>query len=359
MAKKGGRPGQKGTISIRREEVVEAGRHSGAWKVAYADFVTAMMAFFLLMWLLNMTTEEQRKGLADYFSPNSLLSHANSGNGQPFGGHTPFDAGALASDRGALELQPGPKPPQEVEDDEESDPASPSRSASQATPAPAVKSEAKPGLANTPSHPADGDQSASQAREPAVVTPASAPSTPDAKQEHEVRDQEANERKRLESAAAQLRDAVRNDPALADSAQQLAIDITPQGLRVQILDQERRPMFAFGSSTPNDRARLLLQKTSSVLMKLPERISITGHTDSAPFHSSDRTNWELSADRANAARRLLVEAGLPLSRIQSVVGQADRDPLVANNPMAAENRRIAIMVLRDKPEGQKAPAAEH
>src|SRR5690242_8802549 len=98
MAKKGGRPGQKGAISIRREEIVEAGHHGGAWKVAYADFVTAMMAFFLLMWLLNMTTEEQRKGLADYFSPNNLLSHGSSGNGEPFGGHTPFDDGALASD---------------------------------------------------------------------------------------------------------------------------------------------------------------------------------------------------------------------------------------------------------------------
>ena len=97
----GGKRGQNGrSILIRKEEVIEGGHHGGAWKVAYADFVTAMMAFFLLMWLLNATTEEQRKGLADYFSPNNVLSRASSGVGQPFGGHTPHDEGNLISDRG-------------------------------------------------------------------------------------------------------------------------------------------------------------------------------------------------------------------------------------------------------------------
>src|SRR5580693_2253803 len=97
-------------ILIRKEEVVEGEHHGGSWKVAYADFVTAMMAFFLLMWLLNATTEEQRKGLADYFSPNSMLSHASSGTGQPFGGHTAFDEGALVSDRGAVQISQGKRP---------------------------------------------------------------------------------------------------------------------------------------------------------------------------------------------------------------------------------------------------------
>src|SRR5271157_1945693 len=103
-SKKGERGGQ---IIIRREDVVQGSHHGGAWKVAYADFVTAMMAFFLLMWLLNATTEVQRHGLADYFSPNSLLSHASSGTGQPFGGHTAFDEGALVSDRGSVEIAVG------------------------------------------------------------------------------------------------------------------------------------------------------------------------------------------------------------------------------------------------------------
>src|SRR6201986_2013873 len=102
MRGKGGRKG-KGEILIRKEEVVEGEAHGGSWKVAYADFVTAMMAFFLLMWLLNATTEDQRKGLADYFSPSNLMSHASSGTGEPFGGHTAFDKGALVSDRGAVQ----------------------------------------------------------------------------------------------------------------------------------------------------------------------------------------------------------------------------------------------------------------
>src|SRR3954451_6923688 len=113
MAGKRDRKGSGGII-IKREEVIEGGHHGGAWKVAYADFVTAMMAFFLLMWLLNATTEEQRKGLADYFSPPSVLSHNSSGTGQPFGGHTAFDKGTMVSDRGAALVTVGkaPVPPE-------------------------------------------------------------------------------------------------------------------------------------------------------------------------------------------------------------------------------------------------------
>ena len=107
MARKADRQGKGGNIIIRREEVVEGGGHGGAWKVAYADFVTAMMAFFLLMWLLNATTEEQRKGLADYFSPNSVLSHNSSGMGLPFGGKTAFSTGAMVSDLGAEQVIQG------------------------------------------------------------------------------------------------------------------------------------------------------------------------------------------------------------------------------------------------------------
>ncbi len=108
-----------GTTIIKREEVVEGGHHGGAWKVAYADFVTAMMAFFLLMWLLNATTEQQRRGLADYFSPSNVLGQAATGSGQPFGGHTPNDDGSMVSDKGARTLQPGQvvQPPEPSEDD--------------------------------------------------------------------------------------------------------------------------------------------------------------------------------------------------------------------------------------------------
>ena len=119
----------KGNILIRKEEVVEGEGHGGAWKVAYADFVTAMMAFFLLMWLLNATTEEQRKGLADYFSPNSVLSHNSSGTGQPFGGRTAFSDGAMLSDLGSPEVTVGKQPVVDQPEDDGSDVASHTQSA--------------------------------------------------------------------------------------------------------------------------------------------------------------------------------------------------------------------------------------
>ena len=113
-----------GSVIIKKEEVVEGGHHGGAWKLAYADFMTAMMAFFLLMWLVNMTTIEQKTGLADYFSPNNIMSRGSSGSGQPFGGHTPYDEGSMASDRGAVSVVNARMPPHpEVEDDDSDTPA--------------------------------------------------------------------------------------------------------------------------------------------------------------------------------------------------------------------------------------------
>ena len=119
--------GNRQNVIIKKEEVVEGEAHGGAWKVAYADFVTAMMAFFLLMWLLNATTEDQRKGLADYFSPSNQLSHASSGTGDPFGGHTAFDQGALVSDRGAVQAVDGNRPTPIDPSDPDAQPYAPAR----------------------------------------------------------------------------------------------------------------------------------------------------------------------------------------------------------------------------------------
>jgi chemotaxis protein MotB len=157
---------------------------------------------------------------------------------------------------------------------------------------------------------------------------------------------ERREKQAFEEAAQQIREAVGSDPALAELARQLVIDMTPEGLRIQVLDEDRVPMFPFGSAVPNDRARLLLQKVSPVLARLTQDVSIAGHTDAVPFPGPGRTNWELSAERANATRRLLVDAGLQTTRIRSVTGNADRDPLVPADPLAAANRRISIVVLR-------------
>jgi chemotaxis protein MotB len=344
----------KAEILIRKEEVVEGGHHGGSWKVAYADFVTAMMAFFLLMWLLNATTEEQRKGLADYFSPNSVLSHNSSGMGQPFGGRTAFSDGAMLSDLGTPQVTMGQQP---VVDDVQEDGSDvvlqprPHRDD--------VKSQ-EPDLGGKtpPSRPPSrvAQKAPRAGAEVAAVTPPGAADTPRKPSEAELRAElQRREKDEFERAAQQVRDAVAGDPQLAELARQLAIDMTPDGLRIQIRDADRDAMFPLGSAVPNDKAKLLLQKVASVLARMSQDISIAGHTDAAPYAGTGFTNWELSADRANATRRLLVDSGLQESRVRSVTGNAQRDLAVPTDPLAAANRRISIVVLRSVRPQQQAP----
>ena len=337
--KKGDRP----IIIVRKEEVVEGGHHGGAWKVAYADFVTAMMAFFLLMWLLNATTQEQRQGLADYFSPNNLMARTTSGFGAPFGGLTPNIDGSLASMKGAVQVVMSPPHPVIESDEDEGD--VPAQQSAQRQAGPALTPTAREGgtaaaLRAPPS--ADADPATDLAR-PAP------PAVKDAQDTKDHAEAEGRERAQLERAAQQILDAVRADPALVGIAQQLQVDITPEGLRIQVVDADKQPMFATGSAALNDRARALLAKVAPVLLRLPEGISIAGHTDAQPYRGGDRSNWDLSADRAHATRRLLTDAGLPEARIRAVAGHADREPLLAADPLAAANRRVAIMVLRNRP----------
>jgi len=355
MAGKGDKKGSKGGVIVKKYEIVEGGHHGGAWKVAYADFVTAMMAFFLLMWLLNATTEDQRKGLADYFSPNNLMSHASSGTGDPFGGHTAFDKGAMVSDRGAVEITTGKRPVVEQPGDGD-DPVYKevhrAKSGDGAGVGPVTddqdadengeKSMGQKGMRFAPGPGGGSDVQREGQPDMRPATPAEAAADVAAEKARQ-------EKAAFEGAAEQIKTAVHSDPALADLAKQLAIDMTPDGLRIQILDEVKLPMFPSGSSTPNERVRLLMQKVVPVLMKLSQPISIAGHTDSAPFPGPERTNWELSAERANATRRVLVDGGFPESRVMSVIGDADRDPLLPADPLAAANRRIAILVLRQAP----------
>jgi chemotaxis protein MotB len=349
MAGKREKKGFKGGIIVKKYEIVEGGHHGGAWKVAYADFVTAMMAFFLLMWLLNATTEDQRKGLADYFSPNNLLSHASSGTGDPFGGHTAFDQGALVSDRGAVEISAGKRPVVEKTEDGD-DPVYTdihhARTGDGVGVGPASDDQDADGekpLGQKAMRPAPGPGGG------ADVVREGQPDTRPVTAADVAAEKAREEKAAFEQAAQQIRDAVRSDPALADLVKQIAIDMTPEGLRIQLLDEVKMPMFPSGSATPNERARLLIQKIVPVLMKLSQPISIAGHTDAAPFPGPDRTNWELSAERANATRRLLTDSGFPEPRVKSVIGDADRDPLLPADPLAAANRRIAILVLREAP----------
>ena len=359
-----GRKREKGTIIIRRNEVVEGGHHGGAWKVAYADFVTAMMAFFLLMWLLNATTQEQKRGLADYFSPTSHLSTAPSGSGAPFGGKTPNSDGTLASDKGAIELTRSQPYPVIDEDDTGDQPApfEPSKVPGTAERPSAGEGGAQAGKEQAGKQQAGKEQAGKEqaGKEQAGKEQAGKERSGDqqaaARQlaDRELRaEAERRERKEFERAASQIREAVASDPALADIAKQLMIDITPEGLRIQLLDAERTPMFSTGSSALNERARAVLAKIAPALLLMKEPIAISGHTDSAPYRGGEKSNWDLSADRANATRRLLVDAGLPETRLRSVTGNADREPLIADDPLAAANRRISIVLLRDHPTARR------
>jgi len=334
-------------ILIRREEGGDSsGHHGGAWKVAYADFVTAMMAFFLLMWLLNATTEEQRTGLADYFSPTNFFGRSVSGSGQPFGGSTPNDPGIAASSTGSPQVIEGRQP--QSPDDEADDPAP------DATPTPGDGAELRQGNEHQAGtkvpQPGVAAQaltlSADHAGMPLAPTPNAASAAPAKPAPAHGVNEADRERQMLDEAGAQLMEAIRHDPALQDAAGQLTIQAVPEGLRIQVVDAERRPMFALGGASPTPRVRELMRRVATVLAGLPNEISIAGHTDALTYRGQDRGNWELSSERANAVRRILAEAGLAESRVRSVTGNADRDLLMPGDPLNPANRRISIIVLR-------------
>ena len=332
MAKRG--KGDGGITIIKRVEAAAHGHHGGAWKVAYADFVTAMMAFFLLMWLLNATTEEQRRGIADFFNPSNALATGTSGMGQPFGGTTPHSAGNMASDTGAIRLERGPRPTeQEIEMDEAERPAQPVR-----------RHEAPPGDEDQAAQLGAAQHGARQHGAEAAAAPA-----PEALTHEATRRREAArvEQERFEDMADALRQTFLADPALAELARQVLVEITPEGLRVQLLEADGQPMFATGGAVPTERARLMIQRVAQAAARLPNPIQVTGHTDSTPFRGAGtRSNWDLSAERANATRRMLAEAGVGEARMRGVTGMADRDPLLPQQPQAAGNRRVAITLLR-------------
>ena len=275
------------------KKVSGGGHHGGAWKVAYADFVTAMMAFFLLMWLINTTDPEQKRGIAEYFAPASV-SETTSGSGGILGGT------ALGDD--------GPK-----------------SSGSQS-----VLEELAPEAPAT-------DQTGS-----------SLSSASDAALQAEIQKREAAE---FASAAESLRQAMQSMPELAELSKQLNVDQTPEGLRIQLVDQEGRSMFDNNSSRPNARAQVLLRAVSKVINQLPNRISITGHTSATAGsnRASAPADWSLSSERANGSRLVLQGAGVDPDRVYSVAGKAGSDPLYPDDPTLAGNRRIAIVLLREAP----------
>ncbi|WP_417488758.1 flagellar motor protein MotB [Maricaulis sp.] len=289
-------------IIIKKITKVAGGHHGGAWKVAYADFVTAMMAFFLLMWLINTTTPEQKRGIADYFAPASV-SPSTSGSGQPFGGTTPGQDGVQGNGDASMVRRLAPTVPQDSDDSEQATPASTSESTD----------------------------------------------SPDVTQSAMAQAQQRREDAMFQSAAMSLRQAMQSMPELAELSNHVIMDITPEGLRIQLIDQEGRPMFAPGAAEPNPRAVTLLNAIAGIAERLPNRLSISGHTDSGPTGSGNYTNWNLSADRANAARGVVQEAGISDDRIYEVRGKAGSEPLYPDDPFMPGNRRISIVLLREAP----------
>lgn len=268
--------------------------HGGAWKVAYADFVTAMMAFFLLLWLLNAVTEEQLNGIADYFAPTMVSKSSSTGADGALGGQA-LDEGAMRERTSAPSISMDLPPATLTQDGED-------------------LTEPQEGISEDQFLEAMADR----------------------------------EEQQFEKAKESLEQAVRSIPELAKMANSLLVDNTPEGLRVQLIDQEGLALFPRGSANMYGHTRAMLELVSRIVMQLPQKVSISGHTDATKFaDQSNYTNWELSADRALAARRLLTMAGVPEARIDRVVGKAATDPLIADDPTNAQNRRLSIIMLRE------------
>jgi chemotaxis protein MotB len=282
------------------KKVIGGGHHGGAWKVAYADFVTAMMAFFLLMWLINTTSPQQKRGIADYFAPASV-SQSTSGSGGILAGTALGDDGVKSNGSASAIDQLAPQ---------------------------------------SPPNPKDSGQSSTKSGG-AQDTTTTDQSVRDALAKHEDAE--------LQSAAQSLRQAMQQMPELAELSKQVLIDQTPEGLRIQLIDQEGRSMFDAGAAHPNDRAKLLLRAVARIAARLPNRVTIAGHTSASASGTKAEGDWSLSSSRADASREILQQAGIDQDRIYQVSGKAASDPLFPDDPTLPGNRRITIVLLHESP----------
>lgn len=290
--------GNSPVVIKKVKKVVGGGHHGGAWKVAYADFVTAMMAFFLLMWLINTTSPEQKRGIADYFAPASI-SRSQQGSDGILGGTAFQEDGARSS--GANKIVSS-----------NSDATNKSRKRSRGE---------------------DDKPKQASASDDAVALALA----------------KRSEGAEFESAEASLRQAMQDLPDLAELSKHLLVEQTPEGLRIQLVDQEGRAMFAGDSPEPLPRTVRLLEAVASVVEALPNRVSISGHTDTQQPTTDGYDNWQLSADRANAARRILQDMGVDSDRIFQVTGKSSSEPLYPDDPEMPANRRVSILLLREAP----------
>lgn len=282
MADEGLRP-----IIVKRIKKSGGGHHGGAWKIAYADFVTAMMAFFLLMWLLGSTTKGNLQGIADYFStPLKVAMAGGSGSG---------DATSV--------IKGGGKDMTRVDGQQK-------------------KGEDKSSSTSKASLKAAEEELARQ------------------------------ENQRLKSLKERIEQAIDSNPSLRQYKNQLLLDITSEGLRIQIVDEKNRPMFALSRAELQPYTKLILHEIAKTLNDIPNRISLSGHTDATPYSSGEKSysNWELSSDRANASRRELIAGGMEDVKMLRVVGLSSAVLFDANDPYNPINRRISIIVMNKKTE---------
>ena len=287
------------TIIIKKIKKSGGGHHGGAWKIAYADFVTAMMAFFLLLWLLNAVSQEQLEGIADYFAP-TVSSTSQSGSGQILGGTTVAVDGALEDTVSRPTVTMDLPPPSAGSGGE------------------AMQDE-----------PVQAEVDAEEAKKEA-------------------------EQDQFDQAEQELKEALETLPEFQQMAQSLMIDNTQEGMRIQIVDQDGLSMFPSGSASMYEHTERVLGLVAEIIKKMPQNIAISGYTDAVPMGGDGSyTNWELSSDRANSARRGLLRLGVPENRIARVVGKAATDPLLPDNPTDAKNRRLSIVLMRGT--GEQAP----
>ncbi len=269
-------------IIIKRVKKAGHVAHGGAWKIAYADFVTAMMAFFLLMWLLGSTSEGDKKGISDYFqSPLKVAMQGGTGAGA---------SNSIINGGGS-------------------------------------------DLTQTSGQTKGGSGTDRKAKKAAGEK---------TKAETAKRDADV-----LASLSAKIAAAISSNPKMAEFSSQIRLEITPDGLQIQIVDEQKRPMFDSGSATLKPYMRDILREIGSALLGVDNKISLDGHTDRARYSNANAgySNWELSADRANASRRELAAAGMPDDKLIRVVGMASSLLLDPNNPLSASNRRISILVM--------------
>ncbi|WP_375206415.1 flagellar motor protein MotB [Hyphococcus sp.] len=313
-----GRGKGEAPIIIKKKKVIAGGgHHGGAWKVAYADFVTAMMAFFLLMWLLNATTEDQRKGLADYFNPSIPVSRVSGGGNGALNGESVFSEDSAVSNRAGSDSEfPKSKVQENDGDSDEFDLEGPSEGRGMDDALGAGDGE---------------DEGVGQT------------------------EQEALQQGQLEAAAENSLEDVQ-DRIDAESIQALEggmsehifTRMTPDGLVIELVDADGQPLFNLGSSTPSQLLHNLLEVIGPVLATVSNDMAIVGHTDARAFSvNANYTNWELSTDRALSARRELIKNGISAEQIVQVTGKAATEPF-SDDPLAPQNRRIAITLLTQK-----------